>query len=499
MLPPTRRTARLTLLALAALLAGAAAPRQSPAQASRGALERGTLAITNVAVVPMTSDTVLRGATVLVRDGRIVAVGPVRSVAVPAGARRIDGRGRYLIPGLADMHTHLYSDGEVPDSVAPHELGVMLANGITAARLMIGTPEHLALRRDVESGRLRGPQLWVASPQFAGKQYENGRVVTTPEEARAAVREVADAGYDFVKLTLHITRPVYDAIVDEAARRGIRVVGHVDPQVGLSRALEAGQQIEHPDNYFAAVLADHAPSRTSVDGHYVFQLKNWEGLDHVDDAKVSRVAGATARAGVWSTPTLTVFNRAFAAKESDEDIRSRPDWQMMPPKFRDTYLGARERYWSPANAGARTEARRRRYVEVRNRLVREIADSGGKILAGSDSPEWFHVYGWALHRELESLVAAGLTPFQALSAATRNPAEFLGAEAEWGTIQPGRRADLVLVSGNPLQDIRNTGRIEGVAVGGRWMDRPALQRMIRTAADRLQGAPADSTRAAGSR
>ena len=167
----------------------------------------------------MTRDTVLRDATVLVRDGRIVAVGAARNVQVPAGARRVDGRGKYLIPGLADMHAHLYSDGDTPDSLAKYELGVMVANGVTATRLMIGTREHFALRREVEAGRIVGPQLWIASPQFTGKEDVNSRVVTTPEDARRAVKEMADLGYDFIKLTLFITPAVYDAIVGEAKRQ----------------------------------------------------------------------------------------------------------------------------------------------------------------------------------------------------------------------------------------------------------------------------------------
>jgi imidazolonepropionase-like amidohydrolase len=153
----------------------------------------------------------------------------------------------------------------------------------------------------------------------------------------------------------------------------------------------------------------------------------------------------------------------------------------MPAELRGLYLQAREKYWAkPA-----TEARRMRWVQVRDRLVKAIADSGGKIMAGSDTPEWFFGYGWTLHRELESLVAAGLTPYQALAAATRNPAEFLRASSEWGTIEPGKRADLVLVTGNPLEDIRNTARIEGVAVGGRWLDPRERERMIGEAMKRL--------------
>ena len=423
----------------------------------------------------------------VVRDGRVVAVGPVARVAVPRGARRIDGRGRWLIPGLADMHVHLHADDAIPDSVAPRELGVMLANGVTTARLMIGTPEHFVLRRDLLAGRVMGPQLWVASPQLTGRPAENARVVTTADEARAAVREVSEAGYDFVKLTTFISRPVYDAVVDEAARRRIRVVGHVDPQVGIERALAAGQQVEHLDDYFEAVLADSVKERGPLSNYGVFRLASWPMLDHMDDAKIARIAGATARSGVWSGPTLVVFNTAFAIGQTEAEARARPDWALSPPAWRALYLRANTRYWSDSARLVRTEARRRRFVEVRNRLVKAIVDSGGKILAGSDSPEWFMTYGFTLHRELAALVDAGLTPWQALLAATRHPAEFLGAETEWGTVAPGRRADLVLLAGDPRADIHNTSRIAGVSIGGRWLDDAERARLVREAARLLSG------------
>jgi Amidohydrolase family len=475
-----RRTA--TLIAL--LLIPSISPRAT-AQPSRGALTRGTFAITNVNLVPMTADTVIRDATLVVRDGRITAIGPARSTRVPAGATRIAGAGKYVIPGLADAHTHLYSDDELPDSLASYELGVMLANGVTTARLMIGTPEHLKLRADIAAGRVLGPQLWVASLHLTTAEATNALLVSNADEGRAAVRRVAGAGYDFVKITDPMPSAIYEAIVDEARVRRIRIDGHVDPQVGVMRALEARQNIQHLDGYFEAALADTAPMKASLTQAGVFRLANWRSVDYVDDAKLARLAGATARAGVWVTPTLTVFNTAFALGFTDEGLQGRPDWKLMPANFRSRYLRARQRYWSPANDSVRTAERRRRYVEVRNRLAKAIVDSGGKILAGSDSPDWFMVYGWTMHRELESFVAAGLTPYQALVTATRNPAEYFGGLREWGTIEVGKRADLVLLGANPLDDIRNTTRIEGVAIGGKWLPRAELDRMIAAASERI--------------
>lgn len=462
-----RRFARLT------------SQRLAPPGPSRGALSSGTFAITNVTVIPMTSEATMPSTTVLVRDGRIVAIGPTSSISIPSGTRRIDGTNKYMIPGLTDMHTHLLSDGaEVPDSAGPVEIGVMLANGVTAARLMIGTPEQLALRQAVVQGRVPGPQLWVASPQFTGRASENAVVVTTPEDARASVRTAAESGYDFIKLTMYITKPVYDAIVAEAKVRGIRVVGHVEPSVGLAAAMVANQQLEHLDTYFEEALSAGSPIRESVTQGGVFASRNWVSLDHVDDRKIDSLAGVTARAGVFVGPTQNVFNTAFGIGETRAQLEDRPDWRFWPPRMRQGYLNAHTRYWDPARAGERTEARRRRYVEVRNRLVKAIQDSGGKLIAGSDTPEWFHMYGWGLHRELQAMVKAGLSPWQALATATINPAAFLGASREWGTIETGKRADLVLLNANPLENIANTMLIDGVSIGGRWLARPDLDAMI---------------------
>jgi imidazolonepropionase-like amidohydrolase len=219
-------------------------------------------AFVNVNVIPMDRERVLKDQTVVVRDGRIAEIGAANKVRVPAGALRVDGRGRFLIPGLFDMHTHLFSDGKFPDSLAGDELKIMLANGVTTIRLMIGTPEHLKMREQVAKGALLGPTMYVASPELAGRPYGdpfNGYVVTTPDEARAAVKKAKADGYDFIKLTIAISRPVYDAVIETAKEAGIRVVGHVDLRVGLRRALETGQQIEHLDSYMEAVLKDDSP------------------------------------------------------------------------------------------------------------------------------------------------------------------------------------------------------------------------------------------------
>jgi imidazolonepropionase-like amidohydrolase len=444
-------------------------------------------AFINVNVIPMDRERVLKDQTVVVRDGRIAEIGAANRVKIPVGAVRVDGRGKFLIPGLFDMHTHLFSDGKFPDSLAGNELKIMIANGVTTIRLMIGTPEHLKMRAQVEKGELLGPAMYVASPELAGRSYGdpfNGYVVTTPDEARAAVKKAKAAGYDFIKLTIDISRPVYDAVIETAREAGIRVVGHVDLRVGLQRALETGQQIEHLDSYMEAVLKDDSPIKVSLSDSGVGRKANWESMDYVDERKVAEVSRATAKAGIYTCPTLTFFKLSYAVEQSDEEIRARPDYRFFPPELRKSRHAARQRFWTAPP----TLERREKYIRIRNQIVKGIHDAGGKIMAGSDTPELFLLYGFTLHRELKNLVEAGLTPYAALEAATHTPAEFLNALDDAGVIGRGKRADLILLEANPLEDISNTEKRTGVMARGRWMPEAELKKMLDEIAPRFEAA-----------
>lgn len=444
-----------------------------------------TTVFVGVNVVPMDRERVLTDQTVVVRDGVIVEIGDARKVRVPQGAQRIDGRGKFLIPGLTDMHVHLFTDDEYPDALAEDEFKIMLAQGVTTIRLMTGTPEQLVLRERSAKGEIVAPTIYAASPQFTGRKATNAYVVTTEAEAREAVRKAKADGYDYLKMTTFLKPEVYEAIVGEAARQKIRVVGHADSRsVGLERALRARQQIEHLDSYLEALVPENSPVKGSVSDLYIYQPKNWESLDVLDENKIAEIARATVRANPFSVPTLYFFKSTFGVGRTEESIRAQTDIRFYPPKTVDMWVGHSKKYL----AQAASPERRARYVAVRNKLVKAIHDAGGKILAGSDTPEWLLLYGYTLHRELRALNEAGLSTYATLAAATRNAAEFFGTLDKTGTVERGKRADLVLLEADPLANIANTERRAGVMLKGRWFTQAELDKSLEEIAPRFRSA-----------
>jgi imidazolonepropionase-like amidohydrolase len=445
---------RWALAAAVAVAVGSTTPgAQSPAAVA---------AFVDVTVIPMDSERVLPHQTVLVRDGRIAWVGPAASADVPAGATRIDGRGRFLLPGLADMHVHIAPGAGRTGDAAGRVLRLLLAHGVTTVRSMIGHPDHLALRDGVQDGTVLGPTIVAAGPPLWGRD------VTTPELARQTVAAQAAAGYDFVKVITGFSPPVYDAIVAAARETRLPVGGHVSGDIDLARALAAGQQIEHLDAYLEALVADGAPVRRSAS-----QLSPGAILDHLDVAKIAGVVAAVRRSGVYNSPTLALFIRV-ASDETADLLAARPEMRYVTPQA----LAA----WREQITGMRTDppapARRARFLDIRRRLTAALDEAGAPLLAGSDSPQMFLVAGAALHEELAALVTAGLSPYAALRAATATPAEYLGQRGVFGVVAAGSRADLVLLTANPLERIADVSRIDGVMVRGRWLDAAARQRLL---------------------
>lgn len=446
-----------------------------------------TVVFQNVSVIPMDRERLLRDQTVIVRDGLIAEVGDASKVQVPPGAKRVDGRRKYLIPGLVDMHNHLFADAEeVPDDLAPDELRVMLANGVTSSRLMCGVPFQLALRERINNGELQLPTLYVSCPQLVGSKRwaeidPNSRFVGTPEEARAAVQDFKKQGYDFIKMTMDIKdRAVYDAIMDECSKQNIRGIGHVDPAIGVEHAIEKGQQMEHLDAYLEAILKDDSPIKASLTQQGLFRKENWTSMDYVDEAKLKAIAIKTAKAGVYVAPSLAFLKTIYGNQITEEQTRALTDFRFMPKAKVAEWDRAMKIIYPRIQA---SDKHRNEFIRVRNELVRLIHANGGKIMAGSDSPDVYLAYGFAMHRELKCLVEAGLSPYSALEAGTKVPAEYL--RGNFGTVQKGKRADMVFLDANPLEDISNTQKISGVMLRGNWFARKSLDAMLDESAKKI--------------
>jgi imidazolonepropionase-like amidohydrolase len=447
------------------------------------AISAQTIAFTNVNVIPMDKERVLENQTVLVKNGVITEI--AKKVKIPKDAQIIDARGKYLIPGLVDMHTHLLSDGDdYPDSIAEDELRVMVANGVTTIRFMIGTPEQLILRARSAKGEIIAPRIYSASPHLTGREQGNNFVVATPEEAREAVRKSKAAGYDFIKITTFIKAEVYEAAVDEAAKQNIRVVGHADSRfVGIERALKAHQQIEHLDGYLEAIMKTDAPVKGSISDLYIYNPKNWESLDYIDESKIAKVAKATVESNPFVDPTQHFMKNTFGLPRSEESIRAQPDFRFYPPKVQELFFN----FYKKTRLNEISYEKRARWIELRNKLIKAIYDAGGRIMAGSDTPEFLWLYGFTMHRELKALADAGLSNYAALEAATKNPSMFFGTLDKVGTIEKGRRADLILLEANPLENISNTERRAGVMLKGKYYTQTEMNGWLDRIAPRIAG------------
>jgi len=429
-----RTTRRGTFLLALAGVAPLPAPAQQP-----------PVAIVDVTVLPMDAERRIEHQTVVVADGRIRAVGPAREVTVPANATRVDGRGRFLMPGFAEMHAHL-PGASAPPELVERVLFLYVANGVTTARGMLGNPTHLALRDSIARGRLLGPRLFVAGPALGGN------TVPSPEDGRRQVREQRAAGYDHVKIQEGLSLASYDAIATTAIAVGIPFAGHVPDAVPLAHVLGAGQAtIDHFDNYAATLDED----------------------GEVTDAELTALMAATRTAGVGVVPTMALWE-TFRSAEPVESLRQRPELQYVPAGLVDS--------WSQAVSNIRRNtpdpAPGARDLAIRRRVLEAAAAGGVRILFGTDSPQLFSVPGFSIHREAAAMAAAGLTPFQILAAGTRNVADFYDAREEFGTVETGRRADLLLLEADPLASVENLARRAGVVVAGRWLPEEEIARRL---------------------
>lgn len=437
------------LVATTLLLAGAAQSQSIP---DTGAA--GTFAFVDVDVLPMDRDVRLSSQTVIVRDGRIAAIGPHDSVEVPDDATRIDGEGRVLMPGLAEFHGHV-PGGDDPVYVQD-TLDLYLANGVTLVRNMSGDVSHPELRARIERGEVNGPTLVVASPWLRSQDAD---------EAAREVRAHHAAGFDLVKIG-SIPADAYPRMAETAHAVGIPFAGHIPEGVPLDVALDAKQaSIDHFDRYVEFLVPPGTDTGDREAGWFGSGWVHWADRGRIDDA-VAR----TRVAGTWNVPTLTLVEH-MASSETPEAMLQWPEMRYMPASERERWRRAKHEYakrdtFQPDAAQA--------LVTLRRELLRTLHDGGAPIVLGSDAPQFFNVPGFSIHREMAMMQAAGLTPYEVLVTGTRNAAQALGTPDAFGTVEVGRRADLVLLAGDPREDLSHAQVPQGVMARGRWWPREAL-------------------------
>lgn len=455
------------------------------------------VAITHVTVIDATGRPAQADMTVIVEGGRLRSVGKADRVSVPQGAEVVDGRGRFLIPGLWDMHVHIAS---------PDYLKLFLANGVTGVREMHAfLPDMVVHMRDaIDHGKLQGPRLVVAGALVDGPKpfWPGSLVARNASDGRAAVRQLKQKHVDFVKVYSKLPRDAFFAIAQEAKRLGLPFAGHVPESVSAAEASDAGQKsMEH----FYGVLTACSPREDAIRREVVeafAKLDNAgvrtsmshgqiQALESYDEDKARALFARFVKNGTWQCPTLTVL-RAVSSLDQ-ERFTSDPRLRYMPIYVRSGWVP--KGGWMKGQAAAMAN-RKRLYVRA-GQLVGDMHRAGVRFLAGTDTTNPYCFPGFSLHDELVLLVEAGLTPMDALQAATRNPAEYFGRLDQAGTIEADKEADLVLLEADPLADIHNTQKIAAVVVRGRLLQKDSLQGMLAEVARANGPAPTDGQKGNG--
>ncbi len=433
----TMRHVTLFLATGCLFLACLIAPR--PAQAQ--------IAFERVHALTMTDDEVRTDWTVLVEGDRIVAAGPAGEVDVPATAQRIDGDGKYLMPGLAEMHGHVPSPNESGEYIESL-MFLYVANGVTTVRGLLGEPGQLALKEATADGSLLGPALYLAGPAF------NGGTISSPEQAERRVREQVAEGWDYLKVLPGMTREEFDAMARAANEEGIPFIGHVTAEAGLLHAIEMGQQtIDHLDGYIEYVT---------------------EGGDAIDPERLENAIALTKERNVWLVPTMALWETILGAPSS-EDMAHYEELQYMPPEMVASWTRSQDR--RRAGSGF-DQARADRIAAQRIELLGALNEAGARILMGTDSPQLFSVPGFALLRELPLMADAGMSPYEILVSGTRAVGEYLREEDAFGTIAAGSRADLILLNSNPMEDAMRVFDRAGVMARGQWIPESEIQERL---------------------
>jgi imidazolonepropionase-like amidohydrolase len=445
----------------------------APQRASTAERAAPTLVIAHVTVIDPRDGSALLDRSVAIRDDRIVEVTASSDAATPAGVRTVDATGKFMIPGLWDMHVHTFFGTWVPGGKEV-TLPLFIANGVTGVRDMGSELEPILEARAAISGhRMLGPRMVISGPMLDGPhtQFPASIAIATPDDGRRAVQMLAGRGVDFIKIQSYVPRDAYFAIAEECRRRGLVFVGHVPDAVRGAEAAGAGQ------HSFEHLIGIFEGSSTEEDALLAGGKTPGRLLATYDADREAALIRLLADRQTWQCPTLYWERGQWLVDAID--VGRDPDARYAPVSWRD-------RSWPRFTASILRDLDtdpldvRRRFVDHELAIVRRLHAAGVPLLAGTDTPAGVDVIpGVSLHRELARLVDAGLTPLAALQTATINPARFLGRLAELGTVEPGKLADLVVLDRDPRLDIASTRAIAAVIAAGRYRSRAELDAMLR--------------------
>lgn len=425
-----------------------------------------TTAFTNVTVIPLDREHAIADQTVIVRNDRIVAMTPSAAAKIPADAARIDGRGKFLMPGMAEMHAHIPGGQSATEVDMQRTLLLFAANGVTTIRGMLGEPRHLPLRDAVAKGAVIGPTIFTSGVSFSAN---------TTKSLDAAVKMVQDqkaAGYDLLKIHPGVPRDVFDAVAAEADKLGMRFSGHVPADVGLERALAAKfHSIDHIDGFFEYAVRQDAPVDRSNPGFFGVNF-----AAHLDPARLAKAVAATRQAGVWIVPTQGLLE-IFMSMDSPEQLAKGPGVEYMPAPQVAAWTKQRQGFMAQPGF---TRENNERFLQERRALLKALHDAGVDILLGSDAVQTFSVPGFSIFNEMQAIARSGMTPYDIYVTGGPNVARFFNREKEVGTVAVGKIADLVLVEADPLATVANFEKQTGTMLRGRWHPRADLLAKART-------------------
>lgn len=448
----------------------------------------------HVTVIDMTGSPPKPEMTVVINGNRIAAIGNGGMIRVPKDARIIDGSGKFLIPGLWDMHAHSRGEDLTRDVFLP----LFIVNGVTGIRHMFGdcrepcVPGSIKLesinhlRQQAATGEIVAPRIVASSPLVDGRVFWKGSiVVTNPEEARAAVRAIRQRGNDFLKVYSSLSRESYFALADEAKKQRLVFAGHIPVALSAIEVSDAGQKsIEHlmillwagstVENEWRRERLQFLGKPPSDEERASRRADIKRLADTYDQRKAALTFARLAKNGTWVCPTLVV-ERSSAFYE-DKDFINDARLKYLPSSVTDDWKGGFKFLFGERTA--QDVADGKRLFKIKLAAVGQMHRAGVRLLAGTDEPNPYCFPGFSLHDELALFVEAGLSPFEALQTATTNPTKYLNLSDSLGTIEKGKIADLVLLDANPLEDIRNTRKIAAVIINGRYLPKESLQRTL---------------------